>query len=75
MIFEREMFSPPPYNSDLAPSDHQLSPTVKTCPTIQCFENEVKLLADVNEWLKNQMQNFTELELLKLYAIRINVSV
>ncbi|GBM01567.1 hypothetical protein AVEN_59996-1 [Araneus ventricosus] len=52
--FGWELFDHPPYSTDLAPSDFQLLPHVKTWLATQGFEDDEELHASVRAWLKSQ---------------------
>ena len=52
------MFDHPPYSPDLAPSDYQLFPNMKTWLATQRFYDDADLQAGVNELLKSQAATF-----------------
>jgi len=52
--FGWQVLDHPPYSPDLAPSDYHLFPNMKTWLATERFDDDAKLQAGVNEWLKFQ---------------------
>lgn len=49
----REIFSHPPYSSDIVPSDFPLFPKMKSWLATQRFDDDAELQAGLTYWLKS----------------------
>ena len=75
--FGWEVFDHPPYSPDLAPSKYHFFPNMKTWLPTQRFDDDAKLQAGVNEWLKYQVATFYDDGINKLvhrYDKRLNLN-
>jgi hypothetical protein len=52
--FQLGVFDHPPYNTDLAPSDHHLFTYLKNCSKSLCFNCDEELMQGVKMWLSSQ---------------------